>query len=187
MPILTQYSLDTLPDHLLWQILSFHRFVWREDVKNMDELLAGNRPLHPARWQPRYFVLADGEVLISAAAVVQTDVKVQSNTYTTYGLSMVMTFPDYRNQGCGSRIVKETTATIQAQADIALLQTAPHLESFYSQHGWAHTPKVKLLVGNRGHPREDDGWYMMLFLSEQARRQRSDFETIPFYFDVDVW
>ena len=188
MPTLAQYT-NNLPEHILWQILSFHRFVWREDVENMDELLAGKTPLHPPHWQPRYFVLADGEVLISAAAVVQTEIEVQASTYTIFGLSMVMTYPDYRNQGHGSYIVKEATDHIKGQpsADIALLQTAPHLEHFYNQHGWEHTPKIGLLVGNRNKPREDDGWYMMFYLSERARRHHADFEQKPFYFDVHVW
>lgn len=184
MLILNMFSAEVLPKHFAQQMRDFARIEWQNDITHDIETT-----LHPAHWHPIYFVLAENETLISAAAVLWKMVEFQGEMYTVYGLGMVLTYPAYRQQGHGRRVVAAATEFIryQDQADFAILQTAPHLEQFYAEHGWQHTPKIRILSGPPENPIDDDGWIMTLFLSDRAQKNRSKFEATPFYLDTDIW
>jgi len=178
-----QYSAEDLPTHFIWQMLDFARMQWHQDITHFG------LPLHPAKWHPTYFLIADDQLLVSSATVLWKMIQFKGQSYKTYGLGMVLTYPSYRKQGYGRQVISNATRYIQddTEADLALLQTAPHLEHFYAEHGWEHTPNIRVLSGEPDNPINDDGWIMMLFLSEQARTQRKNFEVNPFYLDTHIW
>jgi hypothetical protein len=70
---------------------------------------------------------------------------------------------------------------------MALLQTAPHLEHFYGMHGWEHTPTIRVLSGTKDNPIDDEGWFMMMFLSQRAKDHRHKLENNAFYLDEYIW
>ena len=178
-----QYSAEDLPTHFVWQMLDFARMQWYEDIKNFG------LPLHPEKWHPSYFLIAEGQLLISSATVLWTTIQFQGQSYKIYGLGMVLTYPSYRKQGYGRQVIANATRYIRQdeKADLALLQTAPYLEGFYAEHSWEHTPKIQVLSGKPDNPIDDDGWIMMQFLSERAQQERKTFEAHPFYLDVHIW
>lgn len=178
-----QYSAEDLPMHFTWQMLDFARMQWHEDIEHFG------LPLHPANWHPTYFLIADGKFLVSSATVLWKIIHFQDQAYKIYGLGMVLTYPTYRKQGYGRQVISNATCYIREdkEADLALLQTAPYLEHFYAEHGWEHTPKIRVLNGQLDNPIDDDGWIMMQFLSRRAQKQRKTFEEHPFYLDVHIW
>lgn len=183
MTTIQQYTADDLPPHLMWQMLSFARMQWHNDIEDFG------LPLQPAKWHPTYFVIADDQLLISAATVLWKTIHFQNQPYKLYGLGMVLTYPTHRKQGYGRQIIAAATNFIQqdTEADLALLQTAPYLEQFYGEQGWEHTPNIRVLSGDVDHPIDDDGWVMMLFLSQHTKEQRQNFEGNAFYLDDYIW
>ncbi len=184
MTIIQTYTTETLPVHFKWQMRDFARIVWNADVtQKMDSAL------HPATWHPTYFILSYRELVLSSATVLWKTIDFQGQVFKVYGLGMVMTYPSHRKQGYGRQVVQAATQYIQEQVDvdIALLQTAPHLEKFYAEHGWEHIPSIKILSGALDNPIEDDGWFMLMFLSDDAKQHQSLFEKEPFYFDKKIW
>lgn len=178
-----QYTPDNLPEHFMWQIFDFARVSWAEEGQPFG------LPLDPPTWHPTYFIISDDQILISSATVLRTIVQCQNHSYKLYGIGNVLTYPSYRKQGYGRQVIANATHYIRQdkQADMALLQTAPHLEKFYGEHGWEHTPDIKTLTGDADHPIVDDGWIMMLFLSQRAHDHRKDFAHHGFYIDEYIW
>lgn len=183
--IVLQYSASDLPTHFRWQMLDFARIQWHEDITHE----IGTSTLHPDKWHPTYFILLEGDLLISAATVLWKTIMFQEQSYKMYGLGMVLTYPTYRKRGYGRQVVATATEYIQqdTEADMALLQTAPHLEHFYSEQGWEHTPNIQVLSGHPDHPIDDEGWIMMLILSDRAKQHRQNFEKTSFYLDEHIW
>jgi GNAT superfamily N-acetyltransferase len=184
MEAVQTFTASQLPTHFAWQLRDFSRIVWHADITRDIRV-----SLHPERWHPTYLVIADGEWLISAAAVLWKRVEVQHQRYKIGGLGMVLTYPEYRKQGYGRQIVAAATALIQQtpDADLALLQTAPDLAGLYKLHGWNHNPRLKILSGDPSNPIDEKGWFMMMFLSERAKRHQTAFESAPFYLDEHIW
>ena len=178
------FTVSSLPSHFEWQLRDFSRIVWNADITHD---ITGS--LHPETWHPTYLVIARGELLISAAAVLWKMVEISNQVYKVCGLGMVLTYPAHRKQGYGRKVVAAATEFIKqiADADLALLQTAPYLEPFYKAHGWEHTSEIKILSGNPNQPNDEDGWFMMMFLSERAKRSQTHLESTSFYLDEHIW
>jgi predicted acetyltransferase len=178
------FTASNLPLHFEWQLRDFSRIVWHTDITHDISV-----SLHPERWHPTYLMIANKELVISAAAVLWKMVEIHNQLYKIYGLGMVLTYPAHRKQGYGQKVVAAATELIMqtSDADLALLQTAPHLEQLYKKHGWNHTSKIKILSGNPNKPIDEDGWFMTMFLSERAKRNQTYFELMPFYLDEHIW
>lgn len=184
MPTLQTFTADTLPSHIEWQLRDFARIVWGDEVsQDISEVL------HPPRWNPRYFVLAKGDLVMSSATVLWKPITINDVPYIMYGLGLVLTYPEFRKQGHGGRVVAEASDYIrqQATADMALLQTSPDLKQFYGACGWQHTPKIRALSGDPKNPTDGDSWLMMMFLSDKAQTARRYIEEHPFYLDEHIW
>jgi len=177
-------STEELPKQFEWQIRTFLRILWFS--ANEDEL---NEPLTAAELHPVYFVLAKEDRLVSYARIIWMYINHLGNTYKMYGLGDVFTFPASRNKGYGRRVVSSATNYIRADsdADVALLLTEPSLENFYQPSGWEHIPNLMLLTGEQISPQLRDDFAMMLFLSQKARHNRTNFQTQSVFLPGDEW
>ncbi len=122
-----------LPSHLECQVLSFTRVHWWEgfsgDLRLRDWI-------HRPEQHPFHFVLAENRVLISYVGVIWKYLEHAGERYKTYGLSGVFTYPAFRCQGYGSRLVEEATEHIRrSDADIGLFTCDPSLRDFYGASG----------------------------------------------------
>lgn len=126
---------------------------------------------------PVYFILADGNRLRSYARTIWATVRLQDQRFKLYGLGDVITVPEYRHRGFGSRIVQEATTHIRSdpEADAAVLLTEPRLEALYRRSGWEYVPRLRVASGECEGPEAGDDFPMMLFLSAAARAARESF------------
>ena len=177
-------SIKDLPPHFEWQIRTFIRILWSDE--NEDNL---NEPLTAEEFHPVYFLLAQEDSLISYARLIWMTIHHLGKTYKMYGLGDVFTFPASRNKGYGKRIVSAATNFIRtdSNADMAILLTEPNLESFYQSSGWEHIPELRLFTGEQAIPQIRDNFAMMLFLSERAKQNRTDFQTQSVFLPGDEW
>ena len=176
---LLKYTSHNLPLQLRWQIYSFIRMEWPKAFPATQAFFTHQQ------FQAVHFVFVDNDVLISHVAVCWKMLPHEGHTYKTYGLASVMTFPDYRNQGYGLRVVAEAKKYMeQTDGDIVLFHSDQ--VGFYEKAGFEWVENVKLLKGKPDHPIQDDERPYMLFLSEKAKLHRSDFSK-PVYFGEEVW
>jgi aminoglycoside 2'-N-acetyltransferase I len=177
-------SNDALPEHLHGQILALIRIEWAEEAGDY----LGPEAL-PEKWHPCHVVGTEGDAIVSYVGVVWRDIEHAGQTFRTYGLSSMFTFPAARRRGLGSRIVERATEEIRraGDADIALLFTSSGLERFYGRSGWQAMPKMEVLIGEWASPRVHDALSMMLFPSAEGERHRAAFENGRVYVGEEPW
>lgn len=183
------YREGDFPPELECQAVSFVRIEWpfafEGEARYETHLWRG--------WNTGHVVAAERGVLISYAAVIETIVELSGESYRTLGLSSVFTYPQFRREGYGGRVLEAATRYIEASgADVAMLWCSPGLERFYARRGWVPTGGSETLEGDRDAPKpEDHGRYpvtrMMLFVSDRGRAARSAFESEPVYVGPDTW
>jgi len=187
MTELLVYPREELPPDLNWQILSFIRITapdtfvgfdwfryWMATTEDNDHAI--------------HVILVENGILISHTMVVWKYLEHASETYKTYGLTGVFTYPGLRRQGCGRQIVDAGTIYIrESDADIGMFHCNPDLEPFYSRSGWIPMRNSTTLIGPKDSPIVSDELMMMLFLSEKGKRGRSTFESEPVYFGDATW
>jgi GNAT superfamily N-acetyltransferase len=185
MPELLQFdSNEQLPAQYGQQIRDFVRILWHDAyVYDLDA------PVCPVDWNPHFCMLVDGPALISSATVVWKMIEHAGQSYKTFGLSGVLTYPAFRKKGHGRSVVDAATDYIctVGDADMAILWTHPDLHAFYAQSGWEHPAGITVTIGNPNSPHPFEGHLMMMFLSERAKTHRPDFEATPVYFGQYSW
>ena len=183
---LLTFADDELPSGFRCQILSAHRIEWPGNYAGEHRL----RDWVQRPWfRPVHLVIAEGGVLIAYAGVARKALEHAGETYNTYGLSGVYTYPAFRRQGYGRRVVDAATDLIRASdADVGLFICAPELAGFYAASGWELMAGTELYGGPKAAPwREEEDVVMMGFVSEKGKRDRTRFEASPIYFDDDLW
>lgn len=179
------YPQDQLPTHLKCQILSFLRITYPEGFVGKHRLrdwisAPDNHPVS--------IVLVEAGILISHTEVVWKTIYHVGETYKAYGLTGVFTYPAFRGQGYGRKIVELGTAYIdETDGDIGLFHCAPDLEPFYSQCGWIPVPQAVTLVGDPATPAVSDELMMIRCLSDKGQCGLSTFAQQPLYFGGSTW
>ncbi|HUD77324.1 MAG TPA: hypothetical protein VMR00_05700 [Streptosporangiaceae bacterium] len=132
---LTRFKAGELPEHLVWQSLSFMRCEW-------PSLFAGSGRLRSCPYPAiAHLTCTDGRVLLSYADIVSGEADTPSGRLSVLGLSNVFTFPPYRREGNASRIVRAANAFIdEHKPGIAILFCKQDLASFYSAMDWTPAP-----------------------------------------------
>jgi aminoglycoside 2'-N-acetyltransferase I len=185
MPTLQDFPHHEMPPQIATQIHSYVRMQW-------PFLNAGNTQIWnytPQPIPPRHFVLMDGELLISHAAVNQRDLPHHGRSWRIAGLSTVFTYPDRRDAGFASQVVAAATKYIlQSDADLAILFAGHQLENFYHHHGWLPAPDARILHGPAVSPElKTDNLVMMLIVSPHAQKNVQWFTQEDFYVGENTW
>lgn len=180
---ISQFSEKDLPGHLRWQILSFLRIQWPDDFSGENQFRdwIGRNEFHPT-----HIVMTHGNILISHVAVVSKQLTHIGQTYKTYGLSGMFTYPSLRGKGRGLNVVKTAIDYIGKQdGDIVLITSI--LAGYYEKAGIEYLPSAKVFSGNPDHQKDACERVYMQFLSEKGKAGRKDFETHPIFFGPQVW
>jgi GNAT superfamily N-acetyltransferase len=182
---LQTFADDELPAELKCQILCAHRIEWPGGYVGENRLRDWvQRP----RFHPRHFLLVERGILVSYVGVVWKLLEHGGETYKTYGLSGVYTYPAFRREGHGRRLVDAATAFIRtSDADIGLFMCKPRNVRFYAAAGWIPMPRTALFGGPRSAPYPSGEVTLTGFFSEKGKRGRVSFETGPIFFDDDLW
>ena len=183
MARLLTFASAELPADLRCQILSFMRVAWWEGftgaLRRRDWIITEeDHPVH--------LVLVEGTILVAHLGVVWKNLDHAGTTYRTYGLTGVFTYPTFRREGHGARLVAAGTDYIRrSDADVGMFHCAPALRDFYARAGWIPIDGATTLIGRRDAPDVVDEVMMMQFLSERGRAGRADFARVPVFFGGD--
>jgi GNAT superfamily N-acetyltransferase len=179
------YPSNEIPPHLKWQILSFLRMEWPEGFVGPNRLRDW---ISREKDHPVSILLVEKNILISHSEVLWKHLQIGDKTYKVYGLAGVLTYPGFRGQGFGSRVVDLATAYInESDADLGVVFTQPHLKDFYESSGWLPMPEPIFLIGSRESPVLTDHLVLMRFLSEKGQKIRKVIETERIYFGEEDW
>lgn len=170
-----------LPESLKWQALSFLRMEYPLGFTGRNRL---------RDWvtceedHPIYIMLVEKGILISHANIVWKFLAHAGVVYKAYGLTGVFTYPSFRGEGHGSRVVEAGTRSIlQSDADVAMLFCDESLKRFYARHGWIPMEGSVSYTGEGDRlARVNDETLMMLFISPKGQQGRPSFEHEPIHF-----
>lgn len=140
-----------------------------------DEAFPSNPDTHVSS-----FVLLDGSLAVCHVAVRKSRLRHRGQEYTAYGLSEVITHPDYRRQGLASQLIRQAAHFIAAQKpDISIFTCEEGKVPLYARVGWERAKNVCLVGGTKEKPLRSDGFQlatMVRFFSDRAQAHRADFE-----------
>ncbi len=185
------YAQADFPADLKRQINAWMRVEWPEAFRGKDP--SDDLPPDP-NTHHTLLILADLPAVMSYTAVVSKNIDHAGEIYKAYGLSGVLTNPDFRRQGYGRKIVDAAAELIaSSDADLSLFTCDPHLRGFYEGSGWKVLENSPLIGGTRAKPFPSDSLNkltMVRFLSARAQNNRAAFEGTPIYLDLregDLW
>lgn len=182
MDLLT-YTNQEFPADLKCQVLSFLRVVFWEGFTGENRLRDW---ITAERYHPLHFVLVENGLVVSHTEVVWKYLEHAGQTYKTYGLTGVLTFPSFRHEGHGLQVVRAASDWIAASdADIGMFHCDPALQGFYARCGWIPMAGAVTLTGPRENPNVSSERMMMQFFTEKGRQGQERFERLPVYFDED--
>jgi GNAT superfamily N-acetyltransferase len=181
MPQLEIYPHAALPDALKWQILSFYRMEWPDPSSSNPYSTA----IADAAQHPVAFVIVQDNLLIAHADVLWKDLTHMGQTYKTYGLGGVFTYPSFRQQGYGAQVVSAAKAYIEQQGDGDLVIFTSKQVGFYEKFGYLRLPDVTLLYGDPQRAHHETTF--MSDLSPKGQQGRASFAQTPVYFGPYVW
>lgn len=181
MPTFNVYQQKDFSAAFKWQVVSFMRCQWPSIFTGELAFLAET---YPPELEPVHFVAAEGDVLLSYAAVIALELVHAERPFKIYGFGNMFTFPPYREKGYGRQILTMATSFIQqSQVDVAMLFCDAQLEPFYARSGW----QINASPTRIGSPNQYNSYQnverMMLFVSEKGRQFKETFEDQPVYVD----
>ena len=181
----------TFPENLRCQAAAFRRIVWPWVGSG-----AGRNTKHS--WsedlEARYFVIVDNGILISHASVIRRTLSHAHTDYLVGELASMFTYPQFRREGYGRRVVHAATSYIQSSGlDVGWLTIEPTvgLEAFYQAEGWIAMPEARTLTGDPAHPTIEEehpmlpAVRMMFFVTPKGQAGQQAFAQIPVY--IGMW
>jgi GNAT superfamily N-acetyltransferase len=166
------------PTVLKWQVIAFLKTEWPFIFSGDDVFLADPYPPEP---DTVHFVAAEGDSLISYSSVFRLSLDHAGTAYEVYGFGNMFTFPPYRRQGFGRRVLELATDFIRrSDVDVAILFCGAQLESFYAACGWEVVPSPTR-IGTPDDCAVEEGSKMMLAVSDKGRRGKQDWMEQPLY------
>lgn len=178
----THYPASDFPPELACQVMCFMRLVWFGGQQGEDRFRNSFTFTEPAD----HFVIVERGILVSHALVRQRAITHRGERYRLGGVGAVMTYPAFRREGHGARVVAAATDFIRASGlDIGMLFTMPSLESFYGQNGWVSLNNPGITHGDP--TKLDDPFAMLLAVSDHAQAHRTDFEHGPIFVGSSMW
>lgn len=177
------------PAHLRCQYMSFLRVHWWWFFQGEQRL---RTTMWPPEVSPTHIVLEEAGILVSYATVVNKTIDHAGQRFRTAGVSAVFTYPAWRKQGYGHRLMELVTDHIRAGGyDIAMLFCEPEIAALYTKHGWL-AMQSPTLSGDVASPNSsaDDEYpetRLMLFLSEHGQAHQATFDTTPVYVGTYSW
>lgn len=128
--VVKQYASTELPPELAAQFASFVRLVWLSHLTGEDRFWT----LLDPSGVTRHFVVAERGVLISHAAVGQRRIEHLGESYSLYTLGGVFTYPAFRGEGHGQRVVDAASDYIRkGTGDMGMLFCVPERWNFLRQ------------------------------------------------------
>lgn len=181
MPTSAIYSQTDFPEVFKWQALAFMRVAWADAFVAEDKFITQT---YPIELQPVHFVVAEGEVLLSYAATMKFTLEHNNCSYKVCGFGNMFTFPPYRREGNGHKVLKLAKNAIeQSDVDVAILFCESNRVSFYESVGWINTPSPTFVADDESSYEIYDEQRMMLFVSDKGNLGKSDFKQQPVYTD----
>lgn len=125
------------------------------------------------------FVWMDGTKAVCHVGIRKCRFLHKGRSYLAYGLSEVVTRPDFQNRGLALAAIQRASRFIDSQmADVSIFTCARDKVSLYARGGWEPMENACLVGGTKELPFRSDSLGLMTvmrFISPMGKRHRADF------------
>ena len=173
-----------MPPLIKQQVVDFLRVQWPEGFVKENRL---RNWITKESQHPVNFVLSEEDVVVGHLEVVWKTLEHEGVSYKTYGLTGVLTYPQFRGEGHGLRLLKEAKGYILRQPDVDIVMFNSPLQGFYEKGGFERMDNVVTLEGDPDNPTTSKASAFMLFISEKGKKGKPSFEKTPVYFGDETW
>lgn len=176
---LVQYPQGNGSAEIAKKIIALENTAWPQNARDVHFPSAPNTYVTS-------FVLVEDNAVICHVGVRKSLLHHKGEVYLAYGLSEVVTHPDYQNRGLATRTIKTAAEfIISQQPDISIFTCAKERVGFYTRCGWEAIPGACFVGGTEAKPFRSDSLNlitMMRFLSPKGKRHREAFENTDIVF-----
>lgn len=180
---LIRYPQENSSTELQQEILRLEGTAWPTDDK--EEIF----PSAPDTYVTS-FILLDYRQVICHVGVRKKAITHRGIDYLAYGLSEVVTHPDYQQQGFGTSLIQKAADFILSEKpDISIFTCKPNYVKFYTNGGWQVSNNACLVGGTKQAPfRSDDlGLVTMIrFISNKSILHQQDFENTDIVLELGM-
>lgn len=178
---LIQFSQENYDRNIADKLIALENTAWPQDTE--DNVF----PSAPDTYFTS-FALMEHDIAVCHVGVRKAILYHKAEKYLAYGLSEVVTHPDYQKKGLASQTIKKAAQfIISQQPDISIFTCAEERVAFYTRGGWEAVPGACFVGGTRNKPFRSDSLNlvtMMMFLSPKSKQHREDFENTDIIFEL---
>ncbi|MBI1257564.1 MAG: GNAT family N-acetyltransferase [Chloroflexi bacterium] len=175
---------DQLPLEISLQVTSFFRIVWGADEQGEARFWQMTDP----EGVVEHFYIAERGLLVSHALVKRMTLTHMGESYTVLGVGGVITYPAFRREGHGARVVAAASDAIRSSdADLGMLFAGLGHHPFYQRNGWTPLKREGVYYGDPQKPEHSDSHLMILPVSDKAIAHQEDFERGSLYVGPETW
>lgn len=171
----------------------------KNDKKIRDEIIALEQTVWPQEGEDACFpsapntyvtsfVLMDQERAVCHVGIRKSKLHHKGKNYIAYGLSEVVTHPNYQKNGLATQTIQKATEFMLSQhSDIIIFTCAKERAAFYTKCGFEPIPGACFIGGTKEKPFRSDELglaTMMRFVSEESRACEKDFENTDIIFEL---
>lgn len=170
---LIQYPQQNGDAEIARKIIALENTAWPDDAE--DAVF----PSAPDTYFTSFLWMEGGRV-VCHAGIRKSILHHKGERYLVYGLSEVVTHPEYQKRGLASRAIQKAAEFMRTQApDLSIFTCAREKVGFYARRGWEAVPGACLIGGTQDRPFRSDSLNlvtMMAFFFPKAKQHREDFE-----------
>jgi len=176
-----QYPQEACDREIADKIIALENTAWPPDEEN---------PIFPSapNTYVTSFVLMTNHMAVCHVGVRKSILHHKGEVYLAYGLSEVVTHPQYQNNGLATKAIKRAAQFIASQQpDISIFTCAKEKVAFYTRCGWEAVPGACFVGGTEEKRFRSDGLNlitMMMFLSPKGKQHKEDFENTDIHFEL---
>lgn len=176
-----QYPQENSSIEIKQQIAALEETAWPSDS---DEKTF---PSAPDTYVTSFVLMENGRAVCHVGIRKKTFLH-KGIAYLAYGLSEVVTHPDYQRQGIGTRMIQKAADFILSEnPDISIFTCEPKRVGFYTGGGWQAANGTCLVGGTKDEPFRSDSLgliTMVRFLSDKVEAHRQDFENADVFLEL---
>lgn len=179
---LIQYPQEKNDKKIIDKIIALENTVWPQDEE--DKIFPSRSNTYLTS-----FVLMENDIAVCHVGIRKSILYHKEEKYLAYGLSEVVTHPDYQKTGLATQTIKKAIEFITLQqADISIFTCTKEKVSFYTRLGWQAISGACFIGGTKNQPFRSDALNlvtMMMFISHKSKQHRKDFENTDIIFELE--
>jgi len=138
------YRRPDFPRLIEQQVLDFGRIVWFDGFMTEDRF---RDRMHEVPDDTTHFVRAAGSILVSHVQVIPIELEGRDRGLRIGGVSAVLTYPEFRNEGHSTALLRRASGHIEARKmDLGMLFCDEENVSFYERLGWHALAHDRVIV-----------------------------------------